>query len=282
MRASLVPIFALIMALLISSKWGRGAGARISAATGAGLVDRAGGPGTSDSQSDIHRRGGRRHDLPGPGAATETAALRTPAANSVLAIKDGKSWVFADGLGTVQRPGMDRWHALCHSSTRNSRRFATPTTTAGPTSGPTWSPAWARRALSNRTSTTTSPPAFERVCRRLSLHRRGRQGHFAGGRQGRAQHHACGRRRDPGPARRHRARGVLDWRTKSAFDRPECHRRDLHRERRRRRQPLAGRTDASDRRRPLRISLPVPDRTLPRLAPHGRRGRRTRNSGRLL
>ena len=96
---------------------GAGAGAGTLAATGARLVDRAGGPGTPNSKSDIHRRGARRHDLPRPGLDREDR-LGRPQKRFGPGHQGRQKLRLRRRAGHCQRPGMDRRRARCRSSAR--------------------------------------------------------------------------------------------------------------------------------------------------------------------
>ncbi len=161
MRAALVPVFALIMALLI-------------ARSEAGEPEREPlpqpAPGWSIELAAQRPEFAIRHPSSWQSTARSTSARprrRRTARRASAAVRSWPSKMARAGSSPTDWAPSAAWNGSTARSMSfirpTSLRSGTTTATAGPTSGSSWSPAWARRPLPPRESTTTSPLAFERA-----------------------------------------------------------------------------------------------------------------------
>ncbi len=250
------------------------------AASARWLEGGAGRPGARDPLPDRLRRRARRHDLPRSGP--DGHARPADRADRLGRGDQGRQGLGLRGQALGRDgPGMDRRHALRRPRPlplrpARHRRRRPGRSARGPHHGP-----WSGVARVQRDQRSRR---LGRAARhgRLPLHLDRRQGDSQGGRQGRRDDPAPRRRGDPHPARRHRPGSRLDGRAQPAVGHALEHRRDLHVRQRRRQQEVAEQPDAPHRRRPLRISLRVPQRPPTRLARDGRADRRLGHPGGLL
>ena len=178
-------------------------------------------------------------DMPGP---------PTEPIDRVLAVKDGKSRVFADKLWCVK--GLE-WvdgtlfvvHAPFLSALRDRDGDGKADERVDLMTGLGPEPAGIRRI--ERLHRLRNPPRHGRV----PLYRGRPQGNSPRRGQGRPRHSAFRRRRHPDQARRNRPRSRLDRRMQPAAGRAFRNRRDLHLRHRRRQQEMAQQPDPSHRRR---------------------------------